>query len=268
MAQRERSEQQYSYFGLQAAWGVTKHLGGRAATDRLVEVCGITPSSRVLEIGCGTGITACYLATELGCEVIGIDLNQGMAAWARERALRRQVSDRVSFAVADAQQLPFADRSFDAVISESVTSFVPDKHRAIAEYLRVLVPGGRVGLTEASWVRNPPPPELVHFLTRAMDGAVFLPPDGWLALLEHAGAVDRHGETFHLTIGNQVMGDLGREGWRDVAERVRAMGSFVARYATDAELRRYARTLIPSRRTMRDLFRYYGFGIYSGRRTA
>lgn len=263
----DRATRQHTYFGLQASWGVTKHLGGRAATDRLAQLCDITAASRVLEVGCGTGTTACHLAAEVGCTVTGIDLNAQMVERARERAAREQVADRVDVSVADAARLPFVDGSFDVVIGESVTAFVADKPRAVAEYLRVLVPGGRVGLTEASWTSTPPQ-DLVDYLTRAMDGAVFLGPDGWLALLGDGGAEDLHAETFRLTVRSQLASDLGRQGWRDVAERSRAMGCFLAQCARDPELRRYARTLMPTPRTMRDLFRFYGYGIYTGRKPA
>ena len=57
--------------------------------------------------------------------------------------------------VADAQCLPFADRTFDAVICESVTAFVPGKLRAVAEYARVMRPGGYVGLAEGTWLTPP-----------------------------------------------------------------------------------------------------------------
>lgn len=147
-------EDDLSYFGIQSRWGVTKHVGGRAATDRLVDLCGISADSKVLEVGCGVGVTSCYLVRKVGCSLTSIDLNEQMVQWARMRAVREGVADRIAFDVADAQALPFADGSFDAVISESVTAFAPDRARAVREYRRVRVPGGRVGLTEASWVRT------------------------------------------------------------------------------------------------------------------
>lgn len=252
-----------SYFGLQASWGVTKHLGGKVATDQLARLCRVSATSRVLEVGCGTGITACHLAGELGCQVVGIDLNAQMVARARKRVADRALADLVQVTVADAAQLPFADGCFDVVISESVTAFVPDKARAVQDYLRVLVPGGRVGLTEATWT-SAPPRHLVEFLTRAMDGAEFLEPDGWWGLIADGGAEELHAETFRLPVRSQLASDLGRQGWRDVVERAGAMGSFLAQYARDPELRRYTRTLVPAPRTMRDLFRHYGYGIYTG----
>ena len=264
--QEERKD--LSYFGIQSAWGVTKHLGGRRATDRLVQLCAITPESKVLEIGCGVGITSCYLARNVGCSVTSIDLNEPMVTWARQRAEREGLADRIAFRVADAQDLPFSDGSFDAVISESVTAFVPDKARAINEYRRVLRPGGSLGLTEVSWVMSPPPADLVDFLTRVTDGAVFPVPEGWLKLLDDGGFVDLRSEVFHLTARGQLASDLGGLSWHDVADRFRAMGAFVGQYLTDADTRRYAGTLMPSWRTIKDLFSYFGYGIYTGMKAA
>lgn len=85
-----------------------------------------------LEIGCGVGITACYLAREVGCSLTSVDLSEQMIAWARKRAQREGLTDRVTFCVANAQDLPFAEAIYDAVISRSVTAFAADKPAAVA----------------------------------------------------------------------------------------------------------------------------------------
>jgi len=73
----------------------------------------------------------------------------------RESAQRENVTDKVEFRIADAQNLPFEDAVFDAVITESVTAFLEDKQKAVCEYARVTRPGGYVGL------KVPPPPEIM-----------------------------------------------------------------------------------------------------------
>ncbi|UUZ83361.1 class I SAM-dependent methyltransferase [Paenibacillus sp. P26] len=87
---------------------------------------------------CGTGRTACYLAG-LGYEVTGVDLRPEMLAKARRRA--EQEGRTVTFVEGDICALPFEPASFDIVLAESVTNFA-DIERAVAEYSRVLAPGG------------------------------------------------------------------------------------------------------------------------------
>jgi ubiquinone/menaquinone biosynthesis C-methylase UbiE len=69
-----------------------------------------------------------------------------------EAAKREGVEDSVEFQVADAQDLPFENDLFDAVITESVTAFPEDKQLAVREYVRVIRPGGYVGLNESTWL--------------------------------------------------------------------------------------------------------------------
>jgi arsenite methyltransferase len=83
----------------------------------------------VLDVGCGVGVTACYLAKRYGCRVAGVDILPKMVERSRESAKRESLSRRVEFQVGDAQNLPFPDGVSDAVITESATAFPEDKHR-------------------------------------------------------------------------------------------------------------------------------------------
>jgi arsenite methyltransferase len=105
-----------SFFDFAAEVGLTKHMGGIDATEELVKRCHITKDSRVLDVGCGVGATPCFLAKKYGCKVVGIDIVEGMIEKSIKRAKREGVTDRVAFKVADAQDLPFEDQLFDAVI--------------------------------------------------------------------------------------------------------------------------------------------------------
>jgi SAM-dependent methyltransferase len=89
------------------------------------------------------------------------------------------------FRVADAQALPFEDSSFDAVLCESVLLFVPDRARALREFVRVVKPGGWVGYSEAYWKDRPQ--------DTALRSAVAFPlgaHDEWVALLAQSGLAD------------------------------------------------------------------------------
>jgi SAM-dependent methyltransferase len=127
------------------------HPGGLDATRELLQMCGLEATSRVLDVGCGSGNSACLIAEDYGSKVYGIDVSQVMVAKAKERAQRQGLSDRLEFRVADVHDLPFDDNWFDVVIIESVLTPMPgDKKQALREIVRVTRPGGRVGANEGT----------------------------------------------------------------------------------------------------------------------
>ena len=177
-----------NFFDFAAYVGLTKHLGGVKATEELARLCHISKGKYILDVGCGAGVTPIYLVNNYGCRVVGVDISEGMIERSNERAKREGVADKVEFRVAGAEDLPFEDDLFDAVITESVTAFPEDKQRAVKEYMRVTKPGGFVGLNESTWLKVPPPPELVEWASQDQGANVKpLTPDGWAGLLEGAG---------------------------------------------------------------------------------
>lgn len=118
----------------------------RPAFARLGDVAG----RRVLDYGCGHGMAAVVLA-RLGARVTGFDLSDGYVAEARRRATANEVE--ATFLQADAERLPFPDRSFDAVWGCAVLHHL-DLKRAGAELRRVLRPGGVAVFCEP-WGGNP-----------------------------------------------------------------------------------------------------------------
>lgn len=95
---------------------------------------------QVLEIGCGTGMTALRLASAIA-HVTATDVSSGMIAIARDRA-SRQGAGNAHFAVAAADAIPAADASLDAVLAFNLLHLVPDRASVLAEVRRVLKPGG------------------------------------------------------------------------------------------------------------------------------
>lgn len=255
----------YSYFQIQSIWGVTKHFGGVRVTEELAELCHIGANSYVLEVGSGVGFTACHLAEKLGCRISGVDLSEKMVAWAQGRAARKGLSDRCQFRVADAQELPFEDGTFDAMLCESVTAFVPDKLKALREYRRVVRPGGYVGLNEGTFVKGLPPEKFISFIRQAMGGVNFLQPDGWQALLEQAGLKDVVARVYEMNAVQQRIDEMRGMDLQDWLHRLRAIGQALALYARDPGFRRYAKSLVPSRKVIGDLFEYLGYGLYVGK---
>jgi SAM-dependent methyltransferase len=140
--QRVRRETYGEDFG-QSSWVTADEY------RRFFELLGLKADDQVLDVGCGSGGPALFLARQTGCRVTGVDVNaagiRAGVALARETGLQ----DRARFYQADAGELlPFASGAFDAVICLDVLCHLPDRGWLFAEWLRVLRPGGRVLFTD------------------------------------------------------------------------------------------------------------------------
>ena len=122
------------------------HSGGLAATQRLAEALAPAAGARVLDVGCGIGGPARFLAALYGCTVIGIDLNQPFVDVATMLSARTGLHDQTAFQTGNALRLPFADATFDAVWSQHVAMNISDRAGLYAEMHRVLRPDGRLAL--------------------------------------------------------------------------------------------------------------------------
>ncbi|MBN1148867.1 MAG: methyltransferase domain-containing protein [Anaerolineales bacterium] len=176
----------FSYFDMQAFMGATKHMGGFQSTQELIRLLEIRQDDTVLDVGCGAGATAVYLASEVGCRVTAVDLRDSMIELTRQRAERERLLERIQLRQADARQLPFEDGSFDALVCESVLTFVDDKQKAIDEFARLVKAGGRIGLNEQFWAR-PPTPEMLEYVRRTWEFSDLPTVDQWLGMLQTAG---------------------------------------------------------------------------------
>jgi len=124
------------------------HSGGRNATVRLAQLAQIRNGERVLDVGCGIGGPSRYLASQLGCQVTGLDFTAEFVALAEMLARRTQLADKVAYRQGDALDLPFSDGSFDVVWSQNAAMNIADRDRLYSEMRRVLTPAGRLALQE------------------------------------------------------------------------------------------------------------------------
>lgn len=133
-----------------------------------LEMLGIAPGDRVLDVGCGPGNFSRDFAraTGDGGFVVGLDASATMLA----TAVRRGGGGNLAYVRGDAAALPFAAASFDAVCCFAALYLIEEPMKAIEEIVRVLAPGGRVALL-ASCNRGPLPPRALGAVTYAVAGA-------------------------------------------------------------------------------------------------
>jgi len=123
---------------------VAKTISGSA--EEFVARLALPPGTRVLDVATGTGNLALPLARS-GCVVTGVDIAPNLLEQARERAAAENLT--IAFDEGDAEALPYADASFDAVVTMFGAMFAPRPEIVVTELARVLVPGGTLAM--ANW---------------------------------------------------------------------------------------------------------------------
>jgi len=201
--------QLYSSDAVRFLLGDSFHPGGLELTGQVGRLLELGPSSHVLDVASGQGTSAIFLASNFGCSVTGVDLSSTNIERAEQDAAAQGLADRVHFVLADSEQMPFPNGSFDAVICECAFCTFPDKPRAAAEFARVLRSGGRVGLSDLT--RGPElPEELRGLLAWVACIADALPVDEYAGHLRSAGLVVRTVEPHDDALRQMVRQIQGR----------------------------------------------------------
>ena len=130
--------------------GNSFHPGGEHLTRLLAQRLELGPGDRVLDVGCGRGVSALVVARERGCSVVSMDYGQQNVEEARRAAVDAGLGGRVAFYSGDAESVPFENGAFDAVICECVVSTFTDKTIPLQEMRRVLKHQGRLGMTDVT----------------------------------------------------------------------------------------------------------------------
>lgn len=183
--------QLHAFTDVDRAPNIHTYLAALEAFDALTQIqelkslsrerAGIGPGSVVLDVGCGFGLESLRLASLVQPDgrVVGIDRSAGFIEEAQARA--RQAKLAVEFQVADAEELPFPDASFDTARAERLLVYLPDPKRAVEEMRRVTRPGGTVTAIEPDFGTNAinlPDRRLVRrVLDHECDANI---PQGWL----------------------------------------------------------------------------------------
>ena len=144
--------------------------------DRFLAWLNLSTGKSLLDVACGAGGPALRIAAITGCSIVGIDAHEQAAPAANSLAAQRGLSRLVEFRIGNAaQQLPFPEASFDAVTCIDAINHLPDRPSIVAEWTRLLKPGGRLLFTDPLTVTGP----LTHaeIATRTPAGFyLFVPP--------------------------------------------------------------------------------------------
>ena len=148
-------------------WSELIDRGASGISERLVELAGVEPGSRVLDVAAGYGEPSLTAARRVGPEgkVVATDISAEMIAFGRERAGGAGI-ENIEFVESDAAHLDFPEASFDAALSRWGIIFEPDGEAAAARVRSFLAPGARMAIS--SWG----PPERVPFLAIPMGTAM------------------------------------------------------------------------------------------------
>jgi SAM-dependent methyltransferase len=119
------------------AWADLAEAHNQSLFEAVLDAAGVGPGTRVLDVGCGSGLTL-VLAARRDARPSGLDISPGLLGIARERLPDAELRD------GDMESLPFGDASFDAVVGVNAFQFAGDPRRALREAARVARPGGRV----------------------------------------------------------------------------------------------------------------------------
>jgi ubiquinone/menaquinone biosynthesis C-methylase UbiE len=168
----------YDHDAVRMLVGDAQHPGGARLTERLGRILNLGPDTRVLDVASGRGDGALVIAARFGCEVVGLDFGRRNVGAATNEARERGLADKVAFYCGDAERLPFADGTFDAIVCECALCTFPDKPTAVAEFARVLKPGGRVGISDLTRSGT---------LPRELEGVA-----AWIACVADARPVDEY----------------------------------------------------------------------------
>lgn len=209
------------------------HIRGRTSTVELASLAEITPDESVLDVGSGLGGTARYLASGIGCEVVGLDLTEEYCRLAETLTERVGLADRICYEQGSALEMPFPDNHFDVAWTEHVQMNIADKAGFYREIQRVLKPGGRLAFHDVFSGRE----DGLHFpVPWAGDASIshLVSPEDLEKILDQLGYermqwVDKTEAS--ATFFNEILPEINKNGWRPLSLHLLAGEDPTARFA-------------------------------------
>ena len=166
--------------------GQSFHPGGTKLTRQLATATLVSPNSRVLDVACGNGTSARLLAANFGATVTGCDYSAVNLARATLASRAAGLDRKTLFVRGSAEQLPFAQGSFDVCVCECSLCLFENMDTALQQFHRVLKPGGRIGISDF-FLHSPVPASLEGLLGRVLCVAAAPSADGYREALSRAG---------------------------------------------------------------------------------
>jgi len=191
-------------------------------SELLCETANISGGERVLDVACGTGDLTRAFADAGPARVVGLDFTREMLDVAEMKQKRDPTShgDRITYIEGDAQQLPFADAAFDIVSIAFGIRNVADPAKAIAEFFRVLRPGGRLVILEFDKIRIPVVGWVSDFYTRRI-----MPHTATLISGDRSGAYKYLPASVETFLDREQLGGVLRQtGFSEVSAKPLTMG--------------------------------------------
>ena len=167
-------------------FGESMHPGALDLTKELGEKLGLQKGSRVLDVACGVGTTAIFLAKNFGCHVTGLDLAEGNIEEANKLLSNSLVLEFVDLRVGDAERIGFENQIFDCTVCECSLCLFPNKKKALEEIYRVTKNGGKIGISDIV-VRDTIPQSLRDTLYRFVCLLEAENDESYKALLQSVG---------------------------------------------------------------------------------
>lgn len=212
---------------------------------------GLTRDTHLLEVGCGSGGPALFLARKIGLRVTGIDINEAGIAAANAAAADAGLAGRAKFVCVDGgKTLPFPDRSFDAIQSIDAINHIRDRESLLRELHRLLKPGGTLLYTDPVIVTGPVSNEELA-IRSSIGFFLFVPPGENERVLKSCG--------FELVSAEDATGNTAMVSARWVSVREKLRDRLIAADGAEAyegslRFSRAVHALSSSRRLSRFMF--------------
>lgn len=226
------------------------HPGALEMTKEFSELMGFSKEQHLLEVASGSGETSNWITGKYGCKITGIDYSHNMVKFATEKAQKNGLTENLNFLQADAHSLPFEGNTFDAAFSEAAVSPL-DVKKVISEMARVVKPGGKVGVHDMYWMKEPGEEKRKQFYEFEGFHPMFL--EQWVEIFKECGL-----EVVHVEEKLDMMDTFYEDSTKDMGFQKGFLGAskLLVKYGVGA-LKELYQELQIAKTDIRDHIKYF-----------